>query len=297
MAAGESVPDGEKPAEAAADGDAARDTAERNDAADGSGAPGDAAPGDQPAGTGRTARELADAGAEALTEAAFRSGDFGPARELLQQARDQAAADGDRATEAVVFERLGMLAHYENIEKLIVGADVPGTDADAEERLFRQALAISQELGDQAGTARSAFGVGLVFQVLHREWPSAMPYYWQALDLSRALEERGDRYARSEIHRHLGFYFHYEETALGEAVRHLQLSLDLREEIGDPRLMPSALVALAEAELAAGHRERAIDLLTRAVDDAREAGLLQHRIEDAERALREAQAAAATPGT
>jgi tetratricopeptide (TPR) repeat protein len=242
---------------------------------------------------GKTAREFADAGAEALIEAAFTTGDFGPARELLETARDAAAAGGDRQTEAVAIERLATLAHYENITKLTTGGEVPAADTEAEEKLFRQALPISQELDDKAGTARSAFGVGLVFQVLRRDWPTAMSYYWQALDLSPALEASSDLHARSEIHRHLGFYYHYEDASPGEAVRHLQLSLDLREQTGDPRLLPSALVALGEAELAAGNSERAVELLTRAVAGARDAGLLSHRVEDAERALREAQAAAA----
>jgi tetratricopeptide (TPR) repeat protein len=239
----------------------------------------------------RTAPELAAAGAEALTEAAFVTGDFGRARELLEKARDAADAAGDQETKAFATERLGSLAHNENITKLITGGEVPAADAEAEEKLFRQSLALSQEVGDQAGTARSVFGVGLVFQVLRNDWPTAMSYYWQALDLSAALVASGDLNARSEIHRHLGFYYHYEAETPGEAVRHLQLSLDIREEIGDPRLLPSALVALGEAELAVGNNERAVDLLTRAVAEARAAELLQHRVEDAERALREAQAA------
>lgn len=239
------------------------------------------------------ARELADAGAEALIDAAFITGDFGPARELLEKARDAAAAGGDRQTEAVAVERLATLTHYENITKLVAGAEVPAADAEAEEKQFRHALAISEELGDEAGTARSAFGVGLVFQVLRSDWPTAMPYYWQALDLSRALEASGDLHARSEIHRHLGFYYHYEGASPSEAVRHLELSLDLREQIGDQRLLPSALVALGEAELATGNNERAVDLLTRAVAAARAAGLAPWRVEDAERALREAETAAA----
>jgi tetratricopeptide (TPR) repeat protein len=242
---------------------------------------------------GQTPREFADAGAEALIEAAFCTGDFGPARELLETARDAAASGGDRQTEALAIERLATLAHYQNITKLITGNEVPAADAEAEEKLYRQALTISQELDDKAGTARSAFGVGLVFQVLRQDWPTAMSYYWQALDMSPALEASGDLHARSEIHRHLGFYYYAEDTSPGEAVRHLQLSLDLREETGDPRLLPSALVALGEAELAAGNSERAVQLLTRAVAEARDSGLLLHRVEDAERALREAQAAAA----
>lgn len=271
---------------ASAEGPAAGEAAAGGEAA----ADGEAAAGAEGPTSGQHPRELADAGADALTEAAFRTGEFGSARELLQQAKQAAATAGDRETEALAIEGLGMLTHYENIAKLIAGEKVPTADADAEEKLFRQALAIWQDLGDQPGTARSTFGVGLVFQVLHDEWAAAMPYFWQALDLSRALEESGELYARSEIHRHVGFYYHAEADIPGEAVRHLQISLDLREEHGDPRLIPSALVALGEAELAAGNSERAIELLTRAVAEGRAAGLLQHRIEDAERALREAQA-------
>jgi tetratricopeptide (TPR) repeat protein len=306
MAAGESAPNGETaPAEEPVGGASAEEPGSGgSDTGAEESAPGEgSASGEEPAeateepaggggsASGQSPRQLADAGAEALTEAAFRTGDFGPARELLQQARDEAVAAGDKATEALATERLGMLAHYQNITKLIAGTEVPGADADAEEKLFRQALSIWEELGDQAGTARSVFGLGLVFQVLHGEWPAAMPYFWQALEGSGALEERGEAYARSEIHRHVGFYYHVEQVSAGEAVRHLQISLDLREEHGDPRLVPSALVALGEAELAAGNSQRAIELLTRAVADARAAGLLQHRIEDAERALGEAQAA------
>jgi hypothetical protein len=48
-------------------------------------------------------------------------------------------------------------------------------------------------------------------------------------------------------------------------------------------------VALGEVELSAGHAERAADLLARAVELARAEKLLPHRIEDAERALRDAR--------
>jgi tetratricopeptide (TPR) repeat protein len=289
---------GDEAAASEAAGGAAGEKAAAGEQADSQAAASEAtAPSEQAAAEDKTAPEFFAAGAEALIEAAFCTGEYGRARELLQKAHDAAAVGGDRATEALANERLGMVAHYENIMKLISGSKVPSADAESEEKLFRQALTVSQELGDQAGTARSAFGVGLVFQVLRDDWPTAMPYYWQALDLSRSLEANGDHYARSEIHRHVGFYYHFEAASPDEAIRHLQLSLDLREELGDPRLIPSALVALGEAELAAGNAERAVQLLTRAVADARTAGLLPHRVEDAERALREAQGAAATAET
>ncbi len=240
--------------------------------------------------TGRTARELFAAGDEALTEAAFRTGDFAEAQELLETARAQASGGADREAEACAIDRLGMLIHYQNITTLMSGREVAGSDFDAEEELFRRALAIRQELGDSAGTAQSLFGVGLALQVLRRDWAAAMPYFWQALDLAGALTKSGDLYTYSEIHRHVGFYFLVEDVRPDEAVRHLQISLDLRERLGDPRRIPSALVALGQAELAAGNRQRAVELLSLAVTQARLAGLLPSRIEDAEQALREARA-------
>jgi hypothetical protein len=136
-------------------------------------------------------------------------------------------------------------------------------------------------------------GVGLVHQVLRRDRAAAMPYYWQAYGLAESVEESGDLYACSEIHRHLGFYYLIEDVRPAEAVWRLGYSLGLRARLGDPRRIPSGLVALGEAELAAGQPQRAVELLARAARLAREEGLLPWRIEDAERSLSEAEAALA----
>jgi tetratricopeptide (TPR) repeat protein len=184
-----------------------------------------------------------------------------------------------------------MVRHYHGIPKLVAGLAPADADVAAEEELMRRALAIWQETGDAAGTARALFGVGLVLQVLRRDWAAAMPYFWQAYGLAEAVEESGDLYARSEIHRHLGFYYLVEDVRPDEAVRQLGYSLALRERLGDPRRIPSALAALGEAEMAAGHLQRSVELLSGAVRQAREAGLLPWWIHDAERSLSEAEAA------
>jgi len=75
-------------------------------------------------------------------------------------------------------------------------------------------------------------------------------------------------------------------------VEHLKISLDLREQQGEPRRIPSGLVALAWAERANGDPRRAVTLLRRAVELARVEGLLPARIADAERELEAAKAAA-----
>ena len=240
------------------------------------------------------------AGEEALADAAFRTGDFGKARELLGAAHAEAMLGADAGVQASAADSLGMLAHYQNITTLMSGSPVSQYDIDAEERLFRQALASWQQLGEPADMAQSLFGLGLVYQVLHSDWTTAMPYYWQALGLITAQQEDGQPagglYLRSEVHRHVGFYFLVEASQPAEAVRHLQISLDLREELGDQRRIPGGLVALGQAELEAGGRDRAVELLTRAVNEARAAGLLPERIKDAERALAEAEAYADASG-
>jgi tetratricopeptide (TPR) repeat protein len=241
--------------------------------------------------TEQDVRALLAAGDEALADAAFRTGDFGKARELLEAAQAGAAQGADVSEQASALDALGMLAHYENITKLMGGSAVSEADIDAEERLFRQALARWQQLGEPAESAQSLFGLGLVYQVLHSDWTTAMPYYWQALGLV-AGQQAAEPYLRSEVHRHVGFYFLVEVSQPAEAVRHLQISLDLREELADPRRIPSGLVALAGARLEAGDRDGAIELLRRAVAQAREASLLPEWIKDAERALAEAEAEA-----
>jgi tetratricopeptide (TPR) repeat protein len=240
-----------------------------------------------PDGAARSSCLAAD---EALTAAAFCTGDFAEADRLFTQAQALAARAGDWAGEAFATGGLAMVLHHRNLGKLIDGSAPADTDVQAEEKLMRRALVIWQETGDAAGTARGLFGLSLVFQVLRRDWDAGMPYLWQAFGLAEAVEESGDLYGRSEICRHVGFYYLFRDDRPREAVRQLGYSLALRERIGDPRRIPSALVALGEAELAAGHPRRAAERLSRSVTLAREASLLPWRIRDAEQNLREAEA-------
>jgi tetratricopeptide (TPR) repeat protein len=160
-----------------------------------------------------------------------------------------------------------------------------GVDADAEESLFQRALTIRQALNDLGGVAQSLFGVGLVHQVLRGDWTTALPYFRQALALS---EEHGDVLTRSEAHRHVGFYFLVEAGQPDQALHHLRISLDLREDFGDPRWIPSGTLALGQAYLVAGEHAEGVRLLRRAVRQAREGRLHQRRMDQAENALRQA---------
>jgi len=243
-------------------------------------------------GPGGTAGDPCAVADEAPAEAAFCTGEFTRAERLLAEAQAVAARDGDQIAEARAVSGLGMTHHYRNIATIVGTGRAPANaDIAAEDDLMRRALALYEQAGDTAGTARALFGVGLVLQVLHQDWDAAMRYFWQAFGLAEALEESGDLYGRSEIHRHIGFYYLVEDVRPREAVRQLGHSLTLRERLGDPRRIPSALVALGEAEMAAGNFPRAVELLRRAVPLAHEAALLPWRIADAEQNLRQAEAA------
>ena len=222
------------------------------------------------------------AGDEAMVEAGFRTGDFASAEVMLRSVHERAVADGDRAVEAAALDRLGMLTHFRALDSGIADAD-----ADGEEALFQQALAIRREIGDPAGTAQSLFGVGLVHQVLRRDWTAAMPYYREALALA---EKHGDELTRSEVHRHVGFYYLAVEQQPEQALHHLRISQDLRERVGDPRWLPGGHVALSMAERAGGRPAEQLRHLREAVRIARAIGLLPSRIERFEQLLNEAEA-------
>jgi hypothetical protein len=93
-----------------------------------------------------------------------------------------------------------------------------------------------------------------------------------------------------------GVAYRYKDVRPREAVRQLGHSLTLPERLGDLRRVPSALVALGQAELAAGGPRRAAEFLYRAAELARAADLLPWRIRDAERTLAKAEAAVRAAG-
>jgi mannose-6-phosphate isomerase-like protein (cupin superfamily) len=242
--------------------------------------------------TRASATALLAAAEEAWAEAGFRTGEFARALRLYAAARAAADKSADRHAAARATDLFGLILHYANIDVLMSGGQLDDANIVAEQQTFEDALEAWTELGDPSGKARSLFGLGLVHQVLRHDWAAAMPMFWQALDLS----DRADLYTRSEIHRHVGFYYLVEAGQPAEAVRHLRISLELREALGDPRRIPSGLDALGRAELAAGHKERAVELLREALAQAKAARLLPARIEAAEQALREAEAAVTEPG-
>ncbi|HEX3593002.1 MAG TPA: hypothetical protein VHV74_25530 [Pseudonocardiaceae bacterium] len=227
-----------------------------------------------------SARDLLTEGWEALQEAAFRTGAYDEAEELLRGALDRVA--DDRATEAEILLRLGWLMHFQALDR---GRDT--TYAAEENSLFQLALAVFRDIGDEGGMAGALFGLGLVRQVLRRDSAGAFPYFREAL----AHAEHADLITRSEIHRHIGFHHVVGDVRPDEARSQLRISQRLREEHGDPRWIPSGLAALGEAELGCGDRDAGLRRLRDAVRQARAARLAPGRVASVEETLREAEAA------
>jgi tetratricopeptide (TPR) repeat protein len=238
-------------------------------------------------GTAENAGKLLAEGTEALMAASFGLGDFDEAEATLQEACQQAAAAGDRRTEAAALDKLAMVLH---LRALANNRDA--SNADAEEALFEQALTIQRKIDDQAGAAESLFGIGLVHQVLRQDWNAAMPYYREALPLA---DQHADAYVRSECYRHLGFYYFAEEHDADSALEHLHTSQRLREEWGDPRSVSSGMLAIGQIELLAGrHADAAVHLRT-AVEQMQRAGVGGRHAEQSAEWLRRAEAGEPAP--
>ena len=77
-----------------------------------------------------TARLCASAD-EALTEGAFRTGEFAEAERLFSQARAAGEQVGDLDGQARAVAGLGMTEHHRNIARLVAGAAVPDADVAA----------------------------------------------------------------------------------------------------------------------------------------------------------------------
>ncbi|RIQ18407.1 tetratricopeptide repeat protein [Jiangella rhizosphaerae] len=203
------------------------------------------------------------AGADPVLEAAFVTGDFDAADAVLDEALTRARADDDRRANAAMLHWQGMALHYRAIDAGLDALDPAVVEAEKEQ--FRRALAFRRALGDRAGVAESLFGLGLVHQVLRRDWDAAEPYFFEALT---EADQHADLLTRSEAHRHVGF-FHLVVTGRPDvAVGHLRHSLALRQELGDRRLLATASLALGQALLVAGHRSEGVAAIRSSVEQA-----------------------------
>jgi tetratricopeptide (TPR) repeat protein len=215
------------------------------------------------------------AGREALLEAAFLTGDFHRAGELLEAARRSAEAGGDMRELAGALDQLGFLQHWKNIES-------EQRDVEAELSLFERALALRQEPADSTEIAESLFHVGLVYQLFRRDWDTSHRYFEHASTLAKG---GGDDLLLSEIYRHLGAHYWLSEGDFDTALEHLRRSLALRERLDFAGWRATGLITLGQCVLAAGMRAEALDHLREGLRLAEEIGLRELFVRGAREAL------------
>jgi tetratricopeptide (TPR) repeat protein len=124
-------------------------------------------------------------------------------------------------------------------------------DGDFETALkyFREALTISQKIGDRQGVALSLFHHGLVYEnrknSTSEDKGKAFEYYRQALDLA---EKGSYKLEAAYLYRHLAFIYQ-ERGDLDKALDYLTKSFALREEIGFKIYLSPAALAVGDLYL------------------------------------------------
>jgi hypothetical protein len=128
--------------------------------------------------------------------------------------------------------------------------------ADAAESLFRQSLALAEELGYQKGVAKAHRGLGFVLGVARGNPAATVPIFEKAAAM---FEELGDRWELTETLVGLANATRFSgdrERARGYYLR----AFDMMVEAGNRPLTTGILFLLAAVESEMGHHERATRL-------------------------------------
>ena len=134
-------------------------------------------------------------------------------------------------------------------------------------KFYKQALAISREIGDRSKVATGLANLGNAYHLLGQvDW--AIEHYGQALVVS---QEIGDQRGESETFSNLGSAFH-SLGLIEQAIEYYQRALAIAREISDRRGEGNHLGRLGLAYTDFGQIERAFEYYQQALVIAREVG-------------------------
>ena len=153
-----------------------------------------------------------------------------------------------------VHDALGMYTHVQYL------AGDRSKEPPEELAHFEQGLTLRKQGGTAVQIAESLFHIGLVYDVIRRDYDQAAPYHQQAYEMSL---EAGDKVIASYAIRHLGFT-HFAADDLASAKAALEESLRLREEAGFVPGAAFAIIALAHWHMRSGDNEGALTKLQQA---------------------------------
>jgi tetratricopeptide (TPR) repeat protein len=183
------------------------------------------------------------------------TGDYDDALTCYQQALSAFRELGERSAVAKVLNNLGGLA-------------AEAGDLESARDYHIQALALRQEIGEKGGVAISLGQLGTVMLEMG-DVEAADRLCAQCLDTQLEL---GDRRGAMLAHLQMGDVL-TAQSRLGDARTHFICAVHLAVELGEPRPLASALLALGQAAQAAGDPERAARLMAAAETRARAIGV------------------------
>jgi predicted ATPase/class 3 adenylate cyclase len=165
---------------------------------------------------------------------------------------------GDRRGEAGGLYNLAFVTLWSGAGDAVDRARAEGrlAHADAAEEMFRQSLALAEELGDRKGVAKAQRGIGFVLGVARGDPGATVPIFEKAAAL---FEELGDRWELTETVVGLGNATRFadqRERARGHYLR----GLDLMVAAGNRQMSTGILFLVAALESEMAQHERAVRL-------------------------------------
>jgi predicted ATPase/class 3 adenylate cyclase len=203
----------------------------------------------------------AEVRAKALSAAgglAWWGGDYEATRLHFEEALPLFRRSGDRQGEVDGLYNLGFVTVWSGAGYAVDRARAEGRfgHADAAESLFRQSLALAEELGDQKGIAKAHRGLGFVVGVARGNPAATVPIFEKAAAM---FEELGDRWELTETL--IGLANATRFSGDGDRAKGYYLrGLDLMMDAGNRPLTTGILFLLAGLESDMGRHERATRL-------------------------------------
>jgi len=189
---------------------------------------------------------------------AWWGGDYRATQLHFEEAMPLVRGSGDRRGEVDALYNLGFVTLWSGAGDAVDRArtDSRFAHADAAESLFRQSLALAEELGYQKGVAKAHRGLGFVLGVARGNPAATVPIFEKAAAM---FEELGDRWELTETLVGLANATRFSgdrERARGYYLR----AFDMMVEAGNRPLTTGILFLLAAVESEMGHHERATRL-------------------------------------
>jgi len=172
----------------------------------------------------------------------------------LKKAQSLAETSRDKVLIASIYDAIGLSLHVD-----FLNSD-RSKELEDEFDFFEQGLELRKEHGTPEQVAESTFHVGLVYDVIRKEYEKALPYHEEAYKI--ATDEK-DKLTASYAIRHIGFA-RFNTGDVDSAKQAFIESLELRKAIGFTPGIAFSLVTLAQVDVEQGDKTSALSRLIEA---------------------------------